>query len=541
MKINEKLLYKLLNILILIPLLIIIIKIIDNAFNIVGISSLFNCYNEVRDFPTLRLTEFIINGINPYKISFLNELNVPFFNLYPGLLSLITAIICKCTGINVISGHYIVNLTLLLLTCYNIWLITKNCFYNYKIIALICIFLNAATFFTMFGVPIYTFRGDAIGIYVISLIYLIVFKNKKHTFLLAVLSILLIFTKQFLIVTALPLFIYYLISDKKLAFKYLFKLIVLGIITFITIQILFPLHWAESIYRMYLCNSDYGTFSEAVHNISDFYKIYRYYLILILVGIICAIRYNFILKFNQKTEYNIFKFFQNIKNNNEYIIFLILNLFFGTLVLLYVAKCGGDAPKYCRDLLSVPLFIFTILIWHKIFQKYILINNRNIEIKKFILILGIFFVTLFTYNQFPKFEFTYENIKDIIELDSFLEKYKNEKIYLGCETTGYLIKNKIYDVPNIWYNNCHIGGFNPNESRWELINKLMFNRELSNLTNQHNNTIKEMVKNKEFKIMVCSDEDWEFFELKNNYYPKESFQYNIPNSNLAITVYHPKE
>ena len=225
MKIISKLLNISLNIILLIPLLIIIITLIDNIINIAGISATLSCYNEVRDFPTLRLTEFIINGINPYTLSSLNDLNIPFHFLYSGLLPIITAVICKYTGINVISGSYIVNIVLVILTCYNIWLITKHCFENYKFIAIICIFINVASFFTqMEYIPIYTFRSDSIGIYVLSLLYLVVCKNKKLTLLSAILTVLLIFTKQFLVLISIPLFLYYFIIDKKLALKYLIEL-----------------------------------------------------------------------------------------------------------------------------------------------------------------------------------------------------------------------------------------------------------------------------------------------------------------------------
>lgn len=216
-----------------------IIRIFFLGGNVTSFSIINNAYNEVRDYVSFRLTHFIMDGVNPYTVDFLNQTNVPFMLLYTGLNSLLVAIVCQITGISVMAGYYIVNILTYLATAFNVWLIVKNFFKESKWIAAICVLVNVATFFALSGLPIFNFRTDSIGIYLTSVIFLIVYKNKRLTVPIAVLTVMLIFTKQILVVLMIPLFVYYFITDRKLSINYFFQCAACGIITFIVTDNIF--------------------------------------------------------------------------------------------------------------------------------------------------------------------------------------------------------------------------------------------------------------------------------------------------------------
>ena len=266
-----------------------IIKILSLLFNISTISILINSANEVRDYVSFRLANFIIEGHNPYTEEFLDETNVPFMILYTGLFPLTVAIFCKITGSTVLLGYYCVNILIYAGTVFNLWLILNDYFDKYRVIAIVCIGICSASFFSLFGLPIFNFHTDTIGIYISTLIFVVIFKNDKLTLLLALLTVSLIFTKQIMVVMVLPIFIYYLIINKKLAIKFVIQCTAIGLITFTIFQLLFPLYWSETIYAQFMVSKNYGDFYQAKENIKDFYRRYKYLVMVFGVGIISEI------------------------------------------------------------------------------------------------------------------------------------------------------------------------------------------------------------------------------------------------------------
>lgn len=196
--------------------------------NITNISIMYNVTNEFFDFPSYRLTHLIMQFNNPYKLEGMTRTTVPFLDLYTGLNPLISAVVCSITGISVSAGYYVTNLLWVFLTAFNIWLVVKDFFGIDKPVAFLCVIINVATFFAYFGLPVFNLHADSIGIYVSSLIILEIYKNKENTILISALTVLLIFTKQILIIFSVPIFIFYLVKDKKSAVNYVIQCVLIG-------------------------------------------------------------------------------------------------------------------------------------------------------------------------------------------------------------------------------------------------------------------------------------------------------------------------
>ena len=98
-----------------------VIKLFISSAHILSFSLQYTSFNEVRDYVSFRLTNFIMEGKNPYSLEMLSEFTVPFMDLYTPFTPLLVAVLCKLTGISVLSGNYVINILFVLLTCFNLW------------------------------------------------------------------------------------------------------------------------------------------------------------------------------------------------------------------------------------------------------------------------------------------------------------------------------------------------------------------------------------------------------------------------------------
>lgn len=488
----EKVLLVILFIFLLSPTLIRIIRLV---LNITSFSLAHNSYNEVRDFISFRLTNFIINGENPYTVDFPNKTNVPFMLLYTGLQPLVVAILCFIAKLDIVTGYYIINIVFVLLTSINIWLILKEYFqkYKYKYIAALCVLINVATFFSLFGLPIFNLHTDTIGIYFTSLIFLIVDRQKENTLILAILSVLLIFTKQVLIVLALPLFLYYCIVNKKLAIKYFIQCCICGLIAIFTVQLLFPLYWTETIYAQYFVSKNYGNFLSALLNICYFYYRYAMYIILIIIGCIGIFHCK-----NHTFSLCL------IQSHDKYVVYLFLNIFIGTISLLYFAKCGEDGYKYCQDILAPSLFMFAI------YSLTCGINCLSKEInalkEKELHIFALFLLcvsTIVVYSNFASVKYTNDDKEAYEKLNDIIASHNHETMYLGINSTQYMLTNKILEEKTFCFDDGQIEYFvhTPSSS-----NALFYGDVLHEAATQYVKKVNDMVQKQKFGLIItCID------------------------------------
>lgn len=482
--------------------------------NIYNISVSNNSYNEVRDYVSFRLTHLILEGKNPYTLDNLTELNVPFMCLYTLLYPALVAAACKITGFSVMEGYYFVNILLYLLTAYHVWMIVRNYFKESKWIGIPCVLINSATFFSLFGLPVYNFHTDTVGIYVTSLIFLIVHKNKKSTLPLAVLSVLLIFTKQILVVMVIPLFIFYLIKDGRLALKYMVECIICGIIALATVQAVFPLYWTETIYTQFFVSKNYGSILHAGWNIVCFYFRYIMYMILILTGAIASI----VIRTKNGYKFSPKGFVRELVDQEEYAVYLILNLIFGTIFLLYFAKCGGDGYKYCQDILAPSCFLLLIYVWNGYFARYFRDYRKgDIDLKKVLIITILCASSVITYFQFQSRYYTTDDIEAYQEFDRELAEHEGQKMYLGMNSTQYLLNRDIWEPSDIYFNDGQIEYFNGDYPDI-FINEFFYDEEIGSAAAEYVDRINCMVENKEFGVITtCLDNIIMQDILENNY------------------------
>ena len=515
-----------------------IIKIVSLVFNISTISVLFNAANEVRDYVSFRLANFIIEGHNPYKTEFLGETNVPFMLLYTGLYPLIVAIFCKITGTTVLVGYYCVNLLLFVGSVFNLWLILKDSFDKYRVIAIVCLGVCSATFFSLFGLPIFNFHTDTIGIYISTLIFLIIYKHDRLTLLVAILTVSLIFTKQVMVVMALPIFLYYLIFDNKLAVKYGLQCTAVGIITYIIIQLLFPLYWSETIYAQFVVSKNYGDFYQAKENIKDFYRRYKYLVLIFVIGLISEI---FWVRKSQPRISNILFVLKEVIIKEKFIVYLLLNIAIGTLSLCYFAKCGGDGYKYCQDLLAPSCCLISFMSFYKYLRQCNIFNKYKLFGTIALLVLCI--VSGKTYNKFVNNQYTQEDILAYTKLDEKISVYSNQKLYLGMNSTQYMLSRNLWEPKNIWFNDGQIEYFsNGAYLEGRFIHNIFNGDKLKEAGTNYKKRVNEMVANKEFAaVTTCLDSIIDENILQNNY--QKDSTYNIKtdtNGIFKLTLWLPK-
>ena len=497
-------------------LIFVFFKILFLSGNIISISVMYDIGNEVRDFVSFRLTQYILEGKNPYRLDQFSESPVPFLLLYTGLNPFLSAGISKITGFSITTGYYIGNILLLLLTAVNIWIIIKDIIPDMKPFVFLCTLINTCTFFSFLGMPIFNFHTDSIGIFVTSLIILVINKNKNQTLLLSVLTVMLIFTKQILIILALPVFLFYLFyGENKLAFRYLMECMICGLITIFLVQWLFPLYWTETIFAQFIVSKTYGSFSDAIWNIIHFY--YRYFMdgILILISIIILIK-------NQK-NLSIISAFREISKHHQFIVYLSLNLTIGTLFLLYFAKCDGDGYKYCQDLLALSLYLITVFFWYRIFGSEFSHSCNTGMFYRF-LAAALAVSAVINYSHFETVYYTKDDVHALMELESDINTFKGEMMYLGLNSTQYIISNDLWDHAGIDFNDGQIGYFIKDYPQNEWLKALFFSDEIESAAKAYVNRVNQKTADQQYSLITtCLDSLINPEILRANYYPFKTY------------------
>ena len=514
-------------------------KILDMLSNIYSVSQLFFSFDEVRDYVGIRLSQFIVEGINPYKIDTAESFTVPFLYQYTCFTPVLVGLLCKITGVSIIAGNYILNFLYVLLTAYSIYLLFTSKYSKtvHKIILYFAILINTTTFFSMFGNIVVTFRPDAAGIFICSLIFLIAFRDEQRTELLAALTVILILTKQFLIVFSFPLFVYLSIRENiKTAVKYAVECVAFGICLYLVVSVIFPLYWTESIYGQYVCFTN-GKISlqlnDAMQNLRAFFIRYRSYWVLCLVLLAVLIHYN-IRKGTNKSQ-GLYFFIEQ----HSFAFYVFLNILTGVLTCIYVARNGGDGYKYCGELIGPNLFIFVLLL---------LTGFDFSEKKEFLtstLLMVLAFTTLLTIRNFKTTKYNTEDIENYQKVYSILDSYSNaeKEMYIGMLANGWLLKNDLIEPENIWFNDGHTEYFNTNTEGGSRIADFIFygKADVGRIAQEYVKTVNEKVTRKEFSIIALStDEIISEQILKENYYLDDIYNLKADNNSYNTEFWLPK-
>lgn len=516
-----------------------VIKIFLSSGHILSFSHQYTSFNEVRDYVSFRLTNLIMEGKNPYTLDMLSEYSVPFMDLYTPFTPLLVAVLCKLTGISILSGNYVINILFVLLTCLNLWQIIKDMVSAHKKEVFACVCIYAATFFTMFltSAPIFNFHADAAGIFVTSLIYLVVYKRKENTFLLAFLTVSLVFTKQILMVLALPLFLYYLVKNKRLAWRYFVQCCICGISAVIIMQIFFPLYWTETIYAQFFAVSSESSLFYAIYNIAHAYLRYWPLILLLLIAVVGS----FVIRKKRGEKLCVSGIVRELAEE-EYALYLLLNILIGTIFLLYFAQNFVDGYKYCQDMLAPNLLLLTIYAWLKFFGGD-WARGKNQAIKYASLVLGLCISAFVSYTNFTYEEFTEEDGTSYTALYDTIQEYEDECIYLGMNSTQYLLENNLWEPENIFFNDGHMEFFARDFTDNALINRFFYNEEITKAADNYEKKVNQMIANKEFALVaVCGDLVVNGQILQQYYYPAATYPIkNETNGIFDVVVWLPIE
>lgn len=510
---------------------ILLVRPIFNLYNLItnipAVSIVLGSSNEMRDYASMRLAHFIYSGINPYTVDFPNATNVPFMNLYPALTPLLVSLTCHVVGTTILEGFYLVNIVLVVFTCLFIWMTIRDHITDHKTVFLVCTLINVTTFFCLFGYgdagnPIFNFHADTVGICLTSLIFLIVYKNKNNTMLLAILSVMLIFTKQILLILVLPLFILYLLIDRKLALKYFLQCSIIGIITFVVINMLFPLYWTETIYAQFIVISDLGGIAKSLENIGDFYIRYSMYLILFAVGAVVSR----IISKKSRSEYDKSekKSLKTLINKEYFVFYLILNVVIGTLSLIYIARNYEDGYKYCQDILGPSWFLLGTIMWIKCLNNATKKENL-IRIANSLITVGFCLATLFAYSHFWSNLYDKNDVYHHLQLDMLLQENAGGNMYLGMGSTQFMLNREVWESDNIWFSDGMNEYFNVECPESSLLNDLFYAEELIEAGQRYRAEVNDMVANKEFDIIAINDAEGiiDMDNLEQNYELYRSF------------------
>lgn len=504
--------------------------------NIITVSVMNNAFNEVRDYVSFRLTHFIMEGINPYSFETIQNLSVPFFYLYGALYPLTVAGLCKATGMSIIAGFYFVNICLVCFTTINIWLIVKESFKEcipaeFYWISFICVAINVGTFFTMFRLPVLNFRGDVVGIYISSLIFLILYKNKEHVFCVAFLTVMLFFAKQIMLVMGIPILIFYMLVDKKLAKKYIVYGMVIGIGVIVILQLIFPLYLNETIVALFGINGNYGSVKSSIYNLLFLVKQYCVYCIAIICGSL-----NFIKNKKNKKILPFLKeiLWKKIKSKEAFIVFLWVNIIMETIFLLYFAKCDGDGYKYCQDMLAANIFILGI---------YFLCRYCFNFLKKYAQLASLMILciaTTITFFQFSTNLYFKDDVCAYYDLNAIISEHKDELMYLGINSEQYLLNEDIWECDNIYFNDGQVGCLMPDRIDKQFSERMLYDQKLRKLMGNYANHLNELVANKSFGLVTtCAEDVLDMQLLEKNYYKYATYTLKTETLSSDVIVWLP--
>lgn len=481
----------------------------DMLLNVIANSIQWSLQCEVRDYVGFRLTDCIMQGINPYSLENVGNMNIPLLYMYTPINPLLVAMICMMTGSGIITGNFILNILFVILTSIMLYRIIQSGTKAYKSSAFLIILLLVTTFFSMFGDFLFTFRSDSLGIFVYSCMLFCVYKESKRTVHIATLSVLLLLTKQNMIVLAIPVFLIYLLTDWKKAIKYALQCsaILAGLV--IIIQYVFPLYWTETVFVQFL-STDTSDWLEAVLNIMVCIKRYFVFACIDAVIVIGGILY-FI-----RTKKKIMPL---IKNSQEfrYIIYLILNIVVAVLTLLYFARNGADGFKYCQEMLAVPMTLLALMILLKYHKRLVeLLKAKRVVFTSVICLAVCAVGVLFTHVQFDTVHYSHDDIEQYKALYAFLGEYDIKDVFVDKEATGYFDQIKVQGEDVRYYDDGHITYFMGYPDSERFFSEIFYANEIKILANQYREDMFRKIENKEFKALAVSD----FFsreQLESNY------------------------
>ncbi len=341
----------------------------------------------------------------------------------------------------------------------------------------------------MFRVPFFTFRPDALGILLSSILLLIMYRCPQRVILSAFVTVTLIHTKQILVAIALPIFIYYLLNNTRYAVKYFIACLVIAVAEFVIIRLVFPIYWGASIYSLF--TTVYGfSIRTALRNIAIFCRRYAAFILMGFAGVILMLR--------KKTG----NYWTRIKSllsdmRHEYIMLITMNIISSLGFLLYCARNGGDGIKYCNDMLAPSVIIFSVLVW-----RYAVSSWSRLNLSVVVLVICCAAFCSLILGQFNYRTFDLKDIRGYSELWGTIQQYDNGKpMYLGMVSSIYLTGSRNPDKDYIYFDDGHIQ-YQVKTSPHNKISSFLLVDDIYDAGRKYIKTINRMAGDKNFSVIV---------------------------------------
>lgn len=223
--------------------------------------------NEYREAANIQLTMEFLKGNNPYSLSAYDGSVPGIIYVYGPLYSLLTALFCLIIPADVIFMHYLVTFVCVIagavLASYmtykktqylaapaSVFLFMISCNWRYG-------YINA--------VP------DALALTLMMLIFFVV-TSKDFRFkdtILAVLSVLIFFAKQYFLIVMVPVLIYRFLCDRKKALSLLLQTMIISAVTFIVVSFTCPLYFT---YTVFMAHGPFGMSKEQFSELRAYLK-----------------------------------------------------------------------------------------------------------------------------------------------------------------------------------------------------------------------------------------------------------------------------
>ena len=393
--------------------------------------SMFSYPYELREGANIALTRSFLKGANPYTLEIsLDSVRPSLFYMYPFMYSLLVA------GISIILPfvdlpllHYIISFICgTTAAAIGAYIVKKET---------VSPFAPLTTFFLMLscswrGAYISAFPDTMALLMSVLLLYLVIYESKKwHMASMAILTIMIFFTKQYFVIIAVGIWIYYLISDRKKLLRYTIYCATTGIIFAIVVSLIFPLYWT---YSLFFVNGSATRIS--VENIIFCIKQYCY-IGFTFFPVLLMCFYGFFQLIMHRKE----KPWQN-RQTVLFAVFLTSGFF-----LLKLGTNDGAYLTYFLQLL-IPVMIILGMIC---FEKYVYSELGGINESICILIIFLF-VGVSVLNVTQKFaNSVYLNEDDVQEWSDiyiYLNECEGQQIYYSPNLAFYAMEHNqyIYDL-----------------------------------------------------------------------------------------------
>ncbi len=203
---------------------------------------------EYREAADVQLTKAFLAGDNPYTLKSLDSSRTvpPVLYQYSFLNSAVAALFSFFCDGNVVLAHYLVALLSMILSGALVFKLLYERMSN-TVIPVLC---GVLTLFCHWRFGYLSTTPNSLGVFLTLLTFSLALGRDSHlrTFLIALLTVLLFYTKLYYISVAASILIYKWMRNRKEALRYLVACIIVGLASVLLISLVWPLYFTYSVY-----------------------------------------------------------------------------------------------------------------------------------------------------------------------------------------------------------------------------------------------------------------------------------------------------